>query len=142
MPVASVEAESEERLAAYRKNVRTLGLVDDPTEVSGRESVPTFDLPTAKQILLFVLYDARSEHRSQGNTERDARIRGRCEAGETISDLAREYGVSAQRVWQIVIVRQMRWHFVFATLFIQATGAIRRAGAYPIGISGSVITSS
>ena len=35
-------------------------------------------------------------------SRRDHRIRSRYEAGEGVSELARVYGISKQRVWQII----------------------------------------
>ena len=41
--------------------------------------------------------------RKQGRkTERNAEIRARYEAGEGLSDIGREYGLSPQRIYQIV----------------------------------------
>lgn len=42
------------------------------------------------------------------NRERDLEITRRREAGESPADLAREFGVSAERVWQIVTATQRR----------------------------------
>jgi Mor family transcriptional regulator len=55
--------------------------------------------------LLFALYHTYNQYVPQTNAQRDTRIRERYAAGETISDLARAYGVSAKRVWQIVRAR-------------------------------------
>jgi Mor family transcriptional regulator len=52
-------------------------------------------------MVLHILYHARILQ-SPTIAERDARIRERHAAGESISDLAREFGASPQRVWQIV----------------------------------------
>lgn len=52
-------------------------------------------------MVLHILYHAHILQQ-QTNATRNALIRERYAAGETISDLAREYGVTSQRVWQIV----------------------------------------
>lgn len=65
-----------------------------------RATAPNFTLLVAKRILRGILY--AQTVLPQTNAARDARIRERYAAGETISELAREHGVSPQRVSQIV----------------------------------------
>ena len=66
-------------------------------------------LHLAKQILLYIVF--RNAHAPVTvqqriyKQERNSLIRARHAAGEGLSDLAREYEISPQRVWQIVQVR-------------------------------------
>jgi Mor family transcriptional regulator len=49
-----------------------------------------------------VAFDRDVEPHNLTTAERDQRIRQRLLAGESLSTLSREYGISPQRVWQIV----------------------------------------
>ena len=73
---------------------------------SGRETVHLDNLRLAKQIILYVTFrDAHDPVPVQQRIykeERNRVIRTRHAAGEGLSDLAREYQISPQRVWQIV----------------------------------------
>ena len=82
------------------------GSSHDPNGASGRETVHLENLRLAKQILLYVVF--RNAHdpvvvqQRIYKEERNRLIRTRHAAGEGLSDLAREYEISPQRVWQIV----------------------------------------
>jgi DNA-directed RNA polymerase specialized sigma subunit len=71
---------------------------------TGLELISRFDISDATNILLHRLYqDAISVIPSKRpKAERDAMIRQRYEAGETMAELAKAYGISEQRVHQII----------------------------------------
>jgi hypothetical protein len=56
----------------------------------------------AKTLILFVIYYELDFTPRLTTQQRDQIIRDRYSRGEAISDLAREYGISPQRVFQIV----------------------------------------
>ena len=56
----------------------------------------------AKQLLLAIVYRERDMSPVQGIGSRNKRISERYAAGETLTELARAYGLSPQRVHQIV----------------------------------------
>ena len=62
----------------------------------------------AKKLILFVTYYEHDYTDKLTVAERDALIRERHAQGETISDLAREYDISPQRVFQIVKLKPKR----------------------------------
>ena len=84
----------------------TQGSSHDPNGASGRETVHLDNLRLAEQIILYVTF--RNAHapvpvqQRISKEERNSIIRARHAAGEGLSDLAREYEISPQRVWQIV----------------------------------------
>jgi Mor family transcriptional regulator len=79
------------------------GTVPTPVGVTGLHS-----LEAAIQTILTRLYAGFSfpaqpiARKSPKKTERNAQIRKRFAAGEGISDLGREFGLTPQRVYQIV----------------------------------------
>ena len=85
------------------------GLSHDPNGASGRETVHLDNLRLAEQIILYVtfrdVHDPVPVQQRIHKEERNRLIRARHAAGEGLSDLAREYEISPQRVWQIVQVR-------------------------------------
>ena len=83
-----------------------LGYKHDPNGASGRETVHLDNLRLAEQIILYVTFrnahDPVAVQQRIYKEERNRLIRARHAAGEGLSDLAREYEISPQRVWQIV----------------------------------------
>lgn len=71
---------------------------------TGLELISRFDVSQATTILLHRLYqDAIPVIPSKRpKAERDAMIHQRYEAGETMAELAKTYGISEQRVHQII----------------------------------------
>jgi Mor family transcriptional regulator len=57
---------------------------------------------SAKKLVLFIIYGDRERPPIITNEDRDTRIRQRYASGDGLSDLARAYGISPQRVFQIV----------------------------------------
>lgn len=67
----------------------------------GLETVLNRQMQTAKSLILFILY-LDLEPTRFSNAQCDRVIRRRYAEGESISDLARSYRISPQRVFQIV----------------------------------------
>ena len=59
-------------------------------------------LNNAKQLCLFLVYYEQDFTPRLTTQQRDQQLLERYNRGERISDLAREYGISPQRVFQIV----------------------------------------
>jgi hypothetical protein len=80
----------------------------NPVTPTGVGSVPLPFFARAVLRLLERLYRGRLlptapiSRKHIANTDRNTLIRKRYEDGETVSDLARIYAISPQRVWQIV----------------------------------------
>ncbi len=62
-------------------------------------------IPLAKRFLLFVAYLELDLHPPITIAERDRKIMAAYMGGCSLSDLARQHGVSSQRAWQIVTNR-------------------------------------
>ena len=73
----------------------------DPNGALGLDTVLNQNRQLAKPLILFSLY-LNLEIQKPSNAQRDQTIRIRYTEGETISDLARTYRLSAQRIFQIV----------------------------------------
>ena len=86
-----------------RSETSEKGLSHDPNGASGRETVHLDNLHLAEQIILYVTF--RNAHDPVPVQQRIYKeecnrvIRARHAAGEGLSDLAKEYEVSSQRVW-------------------------------------------
>ncbi|MBK9745787.1 MAG: recombinase family protein [Chloroflexi bacterium] len=77
------------------------GAVHDPNGALGLETVLSPIFQIAKPLMLFILY-LDVETAKSSNTQRDEAIRCRYAKGESISDLARAYDITPQRVFQII----------------------------------------
>ena len=89
-----------------RRDTSSRGSSHDPNGTSRRETVHLDNLHLAEQIILYVTFrNAHDPVPVQQRIYKEGRnrvIRARHAAGEGLSDLAREYEISPQRVWQIV----------------------------------------
>ncbi len=88
------------------KNASSLFVSSDeafhhPNGASGRNTVHDQNQPLAKPLILFILYFERKTP-DFSNEQRDRVIRKRYTEGEAVSDLARAYQLSPQRIFQIV----------------------------------------
>jgi len=68
----------------------------------GRDTVLAGNMRSSKQLILFIVYYERDRNPVLTTGQRDTRIRERYSQGEALSDLARNYGISPQRVFQII----------------------------------------
>ena len=104
--VALLHALSQNTVADAQKEQSSQGLSHDPNGASGRETVHLDTLRLAEQIILYVTFrnahDPVPVQQRIYKEERNRIICTRHAAGEGLSDLAREYQISPQRVWQIV----------------------------------------
>jgi hypothetical protein len=82
-----------------------IGLVNDPTGIQGRETIPVHTVSYATHLILFIAYYERDINPALTTRQRDDLIRTRHAAGEGISELARAFAISPQRVHQIVNFR-------------------------------------
>ena len=87
--------------------VKSRGYKFDPNGAWSPNTIPGRRVAESTQILLFIAYDANTPEKSLTTSERNKRIVALYRAGESISDLAREYGISPQRVHQIVNEAQL-----------------------------------
>jgi hypothetical protein len=76
-------------------------------DTRGLETLSCFDMWLAAFHIIEMLYDTPFPTEPQNDlvptqTERNAEIRTRYEHGEAVVDLAKEYGISEQRISQIV----------------------------------------
>ena len=84
----------------FNKKDRYIGLFIVPT---GYETRSVYRLISCIKRTLYYLYITNiSENSNQSKSERNVIIKVRFEAGETLSALARDFGISVQRVRQII----------------------------------------
>jgi hypothetical protein len=69
---------------------------------SPHNTIPYGSIAFAKKVILFVAYFERDNSPKLTIKERNAQICKRYAAGETLSDLACEFGLSPQRIYQII----------------------------------------
>jgi len=69
-------------------------IVVRPNGGQGRETVLAEKLRFSKKLILFIMHVAHERPQPTPTAQRDERIRQRYAQGETLSDLAREYGIS------------------------------------------------
>lgn len=90
----------------FNSGVSRDGSSHDPNGASRRETVHLDTLRLAKQIILYATFrnahDPVPVQQRIYREERNHLTRTRHAAGKDRSDLAREYEISPQRVWQIV----------------------------------------
>jgi hypothetical protein len=93
----------EEMKNRFNSGLSSRGTSHSPNGLPALETYLEFGgINRAKQLFLFLTYYEHDFSYQLSTPQRDQKIRERYKRGERISDLAREYGISPQRVDQIV----------------------------------------
>ena len=72
-----------------------------PNGAQARKTIPA-SVTDAKQLILFVTYYERDTKPQLTTADRDNLIRVRYANGEAVTNLAKDYGISDKRIYQIV----------------------------------------
>ena len=75
---------------------------NSPNRVQALTTIRDQEIELAKRLLLFVTYYELDVTESLSTRDRNAIIRTRYFEGEPMSTLAKEFGISPQRVYQII----------------------------------------